>query len=70
MHDWPLWAPYLIDGAIFCPYPGPFTPFGSVPNKHVLVMVQPDPYIAGHILDRYCDAYGEDAVRIIKMADE
>jgi hypothetical protein len=33
-------------------------------------MVQPVPYIAGHILDRYCDAYGEDAVRIVRMAED
>ena len=62
MRDWPQWADLLTGTAIFCPYPGPFTPFGAIPDKHVLVMVQPDPYVAGHILDRYADAYGEEAI--------
>jgi hypothetical protein len=59
--QWPLWKPLLTDGALFCPYPGVFVPFGSKAVAHTLVMVQPDPYIAGHILDRYCEVHGEQA---------
>jgi len=36
--------------------------FGAKAAKHRLVMVQPDTYICGHILDRYADANGEDSV--------
>lgn len=63
MRDWPVWSGALSEGAIFCPYPGPFALFGSVPEKHPLVMVQPDTYIAGHILDRFAEAFGADSVR-------
>lgn len=62
MKDWPLYVPLLVEGAIFCPYPGVFVPFGKKARDHVLVLVQPDPYIAGHILDRYEDCYGDVAV--------
>jgi hypothetical protein len=58
------WAHLLleIEGAYFCPYPGPFVPFGKKAAEHQLIMVQPDTYIAGHLLDRYADANGEDSV--------
>lgn len=58
------WAPTLMEreGSLFVPYPGPFVPFGKKAEEHTLIMVQPDVYIAGHLLDRYADAYGEDAV--------
>lgn len=67
MRDWPKWSYLLTEGSILCPYPGPFTPFGSVPQKHALVMVQPDTYIAGHILDRYADAFGESSVEKVEQ---
>ncbi|MBO4221985.1 ParB/Srx family N-terminal domain-containing protein [Bradyrhizobium neotropicale] len=54
--DWSKWSKLLTDGALFCPYPGVFVPFSAKAVRHALVMVQPDPYIAGHILDRFEDA--------------
>ena len=59
------WSPLLTEGTIFAPYPGPFVPFGEKVKQHSLVMVQPDPYTAGHILDRYEDANG--AASIVKV---
>jgi len=66
--QWSLWKPLLTDGALFCPYPGVFVPFGSKAQTHALVMVQPDAYIAGHMLDRYCEVNGEHAVARIATA--
>ena len=63
MLDWARWAPLLKEGVIFCPYPGPFTPFGEKPKKHPLVMVQPDKYIAGHIVDHWLSVHGEASVK-------
>lgn len=58
MTGWPTWAPLLDhEGAVFCPYPGPFVTYGKFPEKHKLVMVQPDPYTCGHILDRYEECF-------------
>jgi hypothetical protein len=54
--DWSKWSKLLTDGALFCPYPGVFVPFAEKAAQHALVMVQPDPYIAGHILDRFEEA--------------
>lgn len=56
--DWAKWSTLLTGNALFCPYPGVFVPFSKRAEQHVLVMVQPDPYIAGHILDRFEDTAG------------
>lgn len=61
--DWMVWGHALKDGALFCPYPGVFVPFGSKAKAHPLVMVQGDPYIAGHIVDRWIEAHGKKSVR-------
>jgi len=62
--DWPTWTPFLEgDDTIFAPYPGVFTPLTVKAQTSRFVMVQPDPYVAGHILDRYADINGEQEVR-------
>lgn len=65
IEDWPIWGPHLVDGSLFAPYPGVFVPFSVKAAKHSLVMVQPDPYIAGHILDRYQEVHGKKAIKEI-----
>lgn len=63
IEDWALWRPLLKRGSLFIPYPGPFAPHGARAAECDLIMVQPDPYAAGMLLDRYTEAHGEDAVR-------
>lgn len=60
MDDWPLWSPYLQEGCLFMPYAGPFVPLSEKANEYRLVMVQPEPYIAGYIVDRYQEVHGLD----------
>jgi len=64
--EWSLWIQFLSYDdieTIFLPYPGPFVPLTDRAKDARLVMVQPDLYIAGHVLDRYADVYGEDAIQ-------
>jgi hypothetical protein len=64
MTDWEVWSKYLNDEkVVFCPYPGPFVPLGEKAEDHVLVMVQPDRYVAGHLLDRYAEVKGEGSIK-------
>jgi hypothetical protein len=64
MTDWQVWSKYLnSDHVIFCPYPGPFVPLAVKADDHVLVMVQPDRYVAGHLLDRYAEVKGEATIK-------
>lgn len=67
--DWSTWAKHLdSEEAIFCPYPGPFVPLGLNADQQKLIMVQPDRYVAGHLLDRYADVHGEDAVSRVEVS--
>ncbi len=59
---WPTWTQYLEGPALFVPYPGPFVALTVKAEMQRLVMVQPDPYVAGHILDMYASARGEGQV--------
>jgi len=58
-----LWLPHVKDGVLFAPYAGPFVAMSQKADLQKIVMVQPDKYIAGHILDRYEDIFGAEAIR-------
>lgn len=62
---WSIWVEYLKEGSLLTPYPGVFIPLSDRAEEVDLVMVQPDPYMAGHILDRYKAVHGEDSVVLI-----
>lgn len=61
---WEHWKPELEGKTtVFAPYPGPFVALTMKAKKAKrIVMVQPDPYICGHILDRWADIYGEKEI--------
>lgn len=55
------WIDYITPEHAFLPYPGVFVAF-SADRTRPMLMVQPDPFIAGHILDRIKDIRGNQAV--------
>ena len=65
---WPLWKDHLDEeGVIFAPYPGPLVPFTLRADKAPkVVMVQPDTYICGHIIDRFREVCGDGKVKRIE----
>lgn len=67
--DWAIWAPYLTGaGDVFVPYPGPFVCFSQLATERRLVMVQPDYYVAGHMLDEWENIHGEGSLVQIGQA--
>lgn len=62
MSDWPLWAPLLRSEALFVPYPGPYSALSAKAAERPLVLVQPDHYLAGHLLDKYESVRGPGSV--------
>ena len=60
--DWALWAEYLTGDVWFCPHPNPLVPLSEEAVTRPMLLVQPDPYTAGHILDRYEDIHGPEAI--------
>lgn len=47
-----LWRDYL-EGRTFAPYPDPYLTASEVAREKTLLMVQPNRYLAGHLLDKH-----------------
>jgi len=54
-----LYVPFLQEQSVFAPYPGPFLPLTQEAAARPFVLVQPDTFIAGHILDQWDNVFGE-----------
>lgn len=63
MKDWDKYVKYLEKGLLFLPYPGPYIAVSARLDINPSVMVQPNIYLAGHMLDKYKSVHGEDSVR-------
>lgn len=62
MTEWERWVKYLQPETILATYPGPLAPLTQLSEKYHLLMIQPNTYISGHILDRYSEINGDDSV--------
>lgn len=63
IREWASFTPYLTDDSCYLlSYPGPYAALTVAGEDHRLVMVQPDLYLAGHLLDRYADIHGEAGI--------
>lgn len=60
-----LWRHLLTDEMIFAPYPSILIPLSHVAQERTILLVQPDHYIAGHLLDHYKSIYGESEVQLV-----
>jgi hypothetical protein len=65
MKDWNKFVPYLKEGLILLPYPGPYIALSARLDLMPTVMVQPNVYLAGHMIDKYISVHGEDSVKRI-----
>ena len=64
LSDWAQFMPLLEPGDLLACYPTPHLPLADLPDHvHKLVLVQPDAWMAGHLLDKYAAVYGPDSVR-------
>ncbi|MFI6447829.1 hypothetical protein [Kitasatospora sp. NPDC050543] len=61
---WPAWSPLLIEDSLFLPYPTPLAPFADRAAGRRLVMVQPERYLAGHLLDKWARISGQEPVLV------
>lgn len=65
MTEWDRWVPLLTDGAVLIPYPGAFLALTHRALTDRFVMVQPSPFIAGHLLDKWVSVHGTDSVSLL-----
>jgi hypothetical protein len=72
---WQTWQPWLVRQCseaaqdqptplpvLFMPFPGPFLALSRRARSRRLVLVQPDRFIAGHILSKAVEVYGSSAI--------
>jgi ParB-like nuclease domain len=55
----PAWSKLLRGHDLFVPYPTPMLPLTERAAETRLLLVQPNGYLAGHLLDRFEDHFGE-----------
>lgn len=60
--EWAVFVPALTPDALLVPYPTPYVPLATEALKKPLVLVQPDPYACGVMLDLYERHYGSGKV--------
>lgn len=65
INEWNRYIEYLTGDALFCPHPSPFITATETALSRRLILVQPDPYIAGHLVDRWIDLNGVNGVEVI-----
>lgn len=54
---WPVYGPLLGPGSLLLPYPGPYLPVTRVGLRSKCVFVQPETYLAGHLLDKWAAVF-------------
>lgn len=59
--DHATWSAFLDSCDLFVPYPGVYVPFTERAETHRFLMVQPDPFLASHLVDKYVQVKGADA---------
>ncbi len=50
---WPSFVPHLTNDVLLLPYPGPYLAVTLLGLSRSCVFVQPDTYLAGHLLDKW-----------------
>jgi hypothetical protein len=61
--EWDRWQPLLKDGCLFLPYGGPLVLLTEIAATTPMVVVQPDPYLCGHILDHWVETGGDEPTK-------
>ncbi len=59
---WPLFAPLLEPDVLLLPYPGIYLPLTKRLLAGRAVFVQPDRYLAGHLLDKWGAMFGDGTI--------
>ena len=57
-----MWKPYLEDGVHFCPYPDPYLTASEMARSESLLLIQPNTYLAGHLIDKHRSAFPDEVV--------
>jgi hypothetical protein len=59
-----LWRHLLTDDTLLCPYPEPYLTCGTIAQSRPLLLVQPNVFLAGHLLDKHASTHPDDTVAL------
>lgn len=62
---WDQWVPLLEPDMLLVPYPGPFIAIGLAKSGKRAVLVQPDTYLAGHVLVKWASVNPGDPPQLL-----
>ncbi len=58
-----LWRHFLPE-RMFVPYPEPYITLSTIAAATPLLLIQPNRYLAGHLLDKHVSVHGEDTIEL------
>lgn len=61
-----LWSEFLIEGTVFAPYPEPYLSTTDNALVSPYLFVQPNKYLAGHLLDKHTSAFPDETVEQVR----
>lgn len=67
--DHAVYTPHLDEATLFAPYPNPHLTGTITARETPLIMVQPRPLLAAHIIDKFIALFGDDEVRKVQEAE-
>lgn len=63
--DHAAFSPFMVEGTIFAPYPNPHVTSTLTARETPLVMVQPRPILAAHIIDKFKAVFPDQPVKLV-----
>lgn len=60
--EWSAYLDFLIDDAILAPYPDIYLPMSDRARERRMVLVQPDTFLAGHLMDKFARVFPDATV--------
>lgn len=64
--EWSAYVGLLTGDAILAPYPDIYLPMTDTAQEHTMILVQPNTYLAGHLLDKYAACYPDATVEQVQ----
>lgn len=68
--DWAEWIPYLQDDAVLVFYGGPFIFTTTLASEVPLVIVQPDTFVSGHMLQQFENMMPSEKIKELRRGRE
>ena len=56
----------LLPGRVFVPYPEPYITASTLAGQSSLLLIQPNRYLAGCLLDKHVSMFGEDSLELLR----